>query len=100
MVTTKPGLLTMQDVAWLTYEHDMSAGPVLGIPGSPPREWTLTPDLPEGLVFFPQSGTVAMEIGVDVPVAHKASYTLSVDNKVGQQKTTFSLQVTEPEAAL
>ena len=97
MVTTKPGLLTMQDVAWFTYEHDMSAGPVLGIPGSPPRDWTLTPDLPAGLVFFPGSGAVSMETGIDVPAAPKATYTISVDNKVGRQQATFTLQITESE---
>ncbi|MFP5415502.1 MAG: hypothetical protein ACLGHZ_01285 [Actinomycetes bacterium] len=98
MVTTKPEFLSMKDVSWFTYEHDMVASPVLGVPGSPPRTWKLTPDLPTGLTFFPQTGAVAMNIGVDVPAAPQATYTLAVDNKVGQLATTFSLQISEPQA--
>ncbi len=97
MVSAKPGLLTMQDVAWFTNEHDMKAGPVLGIPGSPPRVWTIDPKLPAGLLFFPETGLVTMETGVDVPATSKETYTVSVDNKVGQQQASFSLQVTEPQ---
>lgn len=93
MVSTKPGMLTMANVAWLTYEHDKLASPVLGIPGSAPRKWALSPALPKGLLFLDDTGTVAMELGVDVPAAPEASYTLTVDNGVGRLETSFKLKV-------
>ncbi|MBK7822029.1 MAG: hypothetical protein IPJ61_13415 [Tessaracoccus sp.] len=93
MVSTKPGMLTMADVAWMTYEHDKSASPVLGIPGSAPRKWALSPALPKGLLFLNDTGAVVMELGVDVPPAPEATYTLSVDNEVGRLDTSFKLKI-------
>ncbi len=98
MVTTKPEQLTMPDIVWFTYQHDEKQGPSLSRLGSAPRKWSLTPELPPGLCFNPENGFVAMERGVDVPVAPKKTYTLSVKNVVGSAETTFTLEIRKPEA--
>jgi hypothetical protein len=93
MVTTKPQNLTMSNIVWNTLQHDQRQGPALGIPGSGPRSWALTPALPSGLIFFPETGEVAMEVGVDVAPAPTREYTLAVTNAVGSTSTTFTITV-------
>jgi hypothetical protein len=51
------------------------------------------------LKFDTEEGTIAMEIGADVPPAPKQKYTLKVTNDVGSAETTFSLEVAEPDEA-
>jgi hypothetical protein len=83
METTLPQELKMMDILWYTYEHDQQENPALGVPGSAPRIWSISPNLPPGLKFYSQWGIVAMEIGVDVPPAEKKTYKLSVKNAAG-----------------
>ena len=95
MVSTKPQGLTMSDIVWTTLQRDQRQSPVLAIPGSAPWKWTISPALPAGLIFYPETGAVAMEIGATLPVIPKATYTLTVQNGAGAQTTTFSLTVEE-----
>jgi hypothetical protein len=100
MVVTAPADLHMSDVLWYTFEHDESQAPSLGLPGSEPRTWSIRPDLPKGLTFSKDTGTVAMEPGVDVPPAASATYQLTVKNAAGQASATFSLAIAAGSIAL
>jgi hypothetical protein len=96
MVATKPQELTMNNITWYTVAHDEQSGPALQVPGSEPRRWSLSPDLPEQLEFDPAQGTIGMRRGVDVPPVAKRTYTLTVTNPEGVLSTTFDLQVVVP----
>lgn len=97
MEVTKPEELTMADVTWYTIEHDQRAEPALQVPGSLPRTWSISPDLPQGLEFLPKEGVVAMRTGQDVPPAERKSYTLTVSNAAGSAVSApFSLAVLTP----
>jgi hypothetical protein len=98
MVSTKPQGLKMTDIVWNTLQHDQHQAPVLTIPGSAPWKWTITPALTEGLILYPETGTVGMQIGATMRPLPKAEYTLKVDNGVGQLSTTFSITIEEQHA--
>ena len=89
MVTTKPQGLTMRDITWTTLQHDQHQAPVLDCPRQRPWTWTVSPALPGGLLFYPETGTVGMEVGVDQRPIAKVEYTLTVRNAAGQASTTL-----------
>lgn len=99
MVTTAPGELRMSDISWHTYDHDQRQGPALGMPGSGPRTWSLSPELPAGLIFSADTGVVAMETGVDMKPVEKRTYHLKVSNAAGSAGTDFSIEIKAATAA-
>jgi hypothetical protein len=94
---TKPQGLKLSDISWFTYQHDQKRSPGLAVIGSAPRKWSIEPALPEGLLFDTESGIISMEIGVDVPVAAKKTYKLTVTNVAGSATTDFALEVKAAE---
>jgi len=97
LVATKPAELVMNNVVWYSVAHDEETMPALQVPGSFPRQWSVSPALPEGVQLDPEDGTVSMRKGFDVPPAPRKSYRLTVDNKVGTVHTSFDLEVRELE---
>ncbi|HYP00215.1 MAG TPA: hypothetical protein VER76_08495 [Pyrinomonadaceae bacterium] len=94
METTLPAELRMMDILWYTYMHDQKQSPGLSVPGSAPRVWSISPDLPPGLIFSSDTGLVAMKIGEDVPPAEKKTYKLSVKNAAGiSVSTDFTIAI-------
>src|SRR5258707_6192656 len=97
MVGTKPAELAMTDVTWYTIAHNEVTGPALQVPGSMPRQWTISRALPEGLAFDAEDGSITMREGVDVPPAPRRTYSLTVSNGLGKAETTFELEVKVPD---
>ena len=100
MVVTKPAGLTMSNIDWLTIEHDNRQAPGLVIAGSGPRTWALEGELPSGLYFEEETGTIMMETGIDVPEADKKSFKIKLANAVEKLEREFSIQISKPEPTL
>lgn len=93
MVTTAPQQLKMQDVVWYSNQHDAVRRPSLLIPGSLPRTWSVTPDLPNGIELDPATGAVGMVRGATVPASPRKSYQLRATNAAGHAAVSFNLEV-------
>ncbi|WP_155420384.1 hypothetical protein [Burkholderia cepacia] len=93
MVSIAPQLLSMTDISWSTYQHDQRQKPSLGVIGSAPLAWSLSPGLPANVQFDTSTGVVSMETGKDIPIFAKKVFKLTASNMVGSAETSFSIEV-------
>jgi hypothetical protein len=91
-----PQCLTMADISWGASEKNREQYPGLGMPGSGPRTFTLTPSLPSTLEFDSLTGRVAMKKDATMTPVAKKTYTLTVAGaQGGSAQARFSLEITK-----
>ncbi|XP_066304875.1 uncharacterized protein [Branchiostoma lanceolatum] len=95
MTSTKPVGLSMDDIVLYTYQKDLPFQPTLLNPGSDPKTWSITPDLPDFMELDTSSGAVSQKSGVVPTVTASTAYTLKVENSLGNSTTTFNFEVQE-----
>ncbi|XP_078681158.1 uncharacterized protein LOC144916054 [Branchiostoma floridae x Branchiostoma belcheri] len=93
MASTKPVGLTMDDITLFTYQMDQTYLPTLLNPGSDPKTWSISPDLPAFMELDTSTGAVSQKSGEVATVTAKDTYTLSVENSLGSSSTTFTFEV-------
>jgi hypothetical protein len=98
MITTVPSGLSMRDVILTTLSKDARRDPALTMPGSEPRTWTISPELPPFLELDSRTGRVSQKPGVAPPLTAPKTYSLSVTNGVGTATAAFKLSVVEAQA--
>ena len=98
MVQTGPAGLTMHDLTLTTLSRDARREPGLTMPGSEPRKWTISPELPAFVELDTKAGTLSQKQGVAPPITARKAYTLSTTNGVGTAAATFNFEVIEATA--
>lgn len=96
MTATKPCGLTVRDWTIQTFNRDLSHSPALALPGSEKRTWSIDPALPSFLELNTDNGVIAQKQGVG-PDVMKNKYTLKVANAVGEDSTSFFIEVQQPK---
>lgn len=100
----RPGFLSYNDskpIVFQTSDTDrIPYYPTLNQLGADPKTWSISPAVPEGLIFDTSKGTIGLKPGGTLKPASLATYSVEVSNSVGSTSTSVQIEITQAALAL